>query len=267
MRVRGTMVLMAVILAALASVADAQSSKCADCHFANLDAPHRTHLNDWDRSAHGRRNVGCQSCHGGNPTSFEKLIAHKGIISSGDRKSPVHRANLPATCGTCHAGQAMSFQKTRHFQLLKADDRRGPTCSTCHSDEGDTLLAPKALEAQCNTCHGPGKTAPRPERAKHARAMLEDEHEARQLLKEARELVKKVKDPQRRARLTQDADMAALELKFAIEASHEWVYDGLQERVGRARTKISALFEALTNPGAMKPVKGPVTAGALQARQ
>lgn len=267
MRVRGVMVLVVVMLAGLATALGAQSSKCADCHFANPDAPRRTHLSDWDRSAHGRQNVGCERCHGGNPTSFEKLVAHKGLIGSGDRKSPVHRANLPTTCGSCHAGQLMSFQKTRHFQLLKADDRRGPTCSTCHSEEGDRLLAPKAMESQCNTCHGPGKTAPRPERAKHARAMLEDVRDARHLLKEARDLVKQVKDPQRKARLTQDAEMVALELKFAVEAGHGFIYDGLQDRVGRARTKLSALFEALTNPAAIKPAKGPVPAGAMQARQ
>ncbi|MGE3578695.1 MAG: cytochrome c3 family protein [Vicinamibacterales bacterium] len=261
------MVLVAAMLAALETAARAQSSKCADCHFANLDAPRRTHLNDWDRSAHGRQNVGCERCHGGNPTSFEKLIAHKGLIGSGDRRSPVHRANLPATCGSCHAGQMMAFQKTRHFQLLKADDRRGPTCSTCHSDEGDHLLAPKAMEAQCNSCHGPGKTAPRPERAKKARAMLEEVHDARLLLKEARDVIKRVKDPQRKARLTQDADMVALELKFAVEAGHGFIYDGLQERVGRARTKLSALFEALTNPGAAKPASGPVSDRAMQARR
>lgn len=97
--------------------------------------------------------------------------------------------------------------------------------------------------------------------------MLEEVREARHLLKEARDLVKKVKDPQRKARLTQDAEMVALELKFAVEAGHAFVYDGLQDRVGRARTKLSALFEALTNPGAIKPASGPVAAGTTQARQ
>jgi hypothetical protein len=61
--------------------------------------------------------------------------------------------------------------------------------------------------------------------------------------------------------------MVALELKFAVEAGHAFVYDDLQDRVGRARMKLSALFEALTNPGAVKKVKGPVASGALQVRQ
>jgi len=264
---RVVLILAVAILGAMASSASAQSSKCADCHFANLDAPRRTHLNDWDRSAHGRQNIGCERCHGGNPNSFEKLVAHKGIVSPGDRTSPVHRGNLPSTCGSCHAGQLMAFQKTRHFQLLRADNRRGPTCSTCHSDEGDTLLSPKALESQCNVCHGPGKTAPRPERAREARLMLDDVREARRLLKEARELVKRVKDPQRRTRLTQDAELVALDLKFAVEAGHGFVYDGLKDRVGLARTKLTALFEALTNPSAARPAKGPAPARVMQVRR
>ena len=259
----------AALLSVVASAAVAQSSKCAGCHFANPDAPRRGHLSDWDRSAHGRQSIGCDRCHGGNPDSFEKLVAHKGLVGAGDRKSPVHRANLPTTCGTCHAGQLMEFQKSRHFQLLKTDDKRGPTCATCHEDVGDTLLSPKSLEAQCNSCHGPGKTAPRPERAANARLMLESVREARSQLTQARELIKQVKDAPRKSRLTQEAEMVALELKFAVEAGHSFVYDGLQQRVGRARTKLAALFEGLTNPGAAaKPVKGvPPLPGSTQAHR
>lgn len=268
MRVRVVTILVVALVGLMAPSAMAQASKCADCHFANPDAPRRGHLGDWDRSAHGRQNIGCERCHGGNATSFEKLIAHKGIVGAGDRKSPVHRANLPTTCGTCHAGQLMEFQKSRHFQLLKADDKRGPTCATCHEDVGDMLLSPKALEAQCNTCHGPGKTAPRPERAANARKMLENVREARAQLKQGRDLIKQVKDAQRKARLTQEAEMVALELKFAVEAGHSFVYDGLEQRVGRARTKLATLFEGLTNPGATaKPVKGVPMPTGTQARQ
>ena len=91
---KGVFVIVAALAAGIwAAPAAAQTSTCADCHFANPDAPRRGLLSDWDRSAHGRQNVGCEKCHGGNPTSFEKLVAHKGIIGPGDRKSPVHRAN------------------------------------------------------------------------------------------------------------------------------------------------------------------------------
>ncbi len=233
---------------AVASAASAQTSRCADCHVANPDAPGRNHLSEWDRSAHGRERVGCERCHGGNPATFEKPAAHAGMRSAVDGRSPIHRANLPATCGSCHIGQRAAFERTRHFQLLKSDDRRGSTCTTCHSDIGDTLLSPKALEAQCNACHGPGKTAPRPERAKEARVMLESVHETRVLLKEARDVIRQVADVQRRTRLVEEADTVALELTLAIEAGHAFVYDGLQKRVNNARSRLAGLFEHLTAP-------------------
>ena len=43
-----------------------QASRCADCHFAQNNAPAQDHLFDWDRSPHGRNRVGCDKCHGGN---------------------------------------------------------------------------------------------------------------------------------------------------------------------------------------------------------
>ena len=78
------------------SEAQAQSS-CADCHYANPDAP--GHLSEWERSAHGRHAVGCEKCHGGDPTSFDAFRAHQGILDSRNPASPVNRTNLPRTCG------------------------------------------------------------------------------------------------------------------------------------------------------------------------
>ena len=46
--------------------------------------------------------------------------------------SPVNWRNLPVTCGTCHAGPFVAFQKSEHFALLQKGDARVPTCATCH---------------------------------------------------------------------------------------------------------------------------------------
>ena len=53
-------------------------SRCADCHFANSTAASRWHLSEWDHSAHGRADVGCEGCHGGDPSTFESFLAHRG---------------------------------------------------------------------------------------------------------------------------------------------------------------------------------------------
>jgi hypothetical protein len=235
----------------LGGVAAAQpASRCADCHVANRVERGGHHLGEWDRSAHGRARVGCEKCHGGNPATFEQPAAHRGMLPPANERSPVHRANLPKTCGSCHVGQRVAFEKTKHFQLLASGDGRGSTCSTCHNEVGDTLLSPKALEVQCNACHGPGGTAPRPERARDARLALEDVHEARVLLKEARDVIRQVKDPARRTALGQEATGVERDLAQAVEAGHAFVYDGLRDRVAEGRRKLGALFDHLTAPAA-----------------
>lgn len=239
----------------LVSPASAQQSRCADCHVANPSAPGQSHVGDYTRSAHGRQNIGCESCHRGDPSTFEKLQAHRGIVNGGDKKSPVHATNLPTTCGSCHTAQRDEFEKTRHFELLSAGDRKGPTCVTCHGNAGMTLLSPKSLESQCNSCHGPGKTAPRPERAKNARGMLESVRDSRAALKEAERLIKNVKDGEQRAKLSLQASSARQELKLAVAAGHIFVYDELARRVDRSRAQMKGLFDALGSPmPVMKPV-------------
>ena len=170
-------------LCAPAPVSAQQGSRCADCHYAQITVPAQDHLYDWDRSPHARHGVGCEKCHGGNAASFEKSLAHRGILSPGNRKSPVNPANLPATCGGCHTGPYVAFQESRHFELLKGGETHGPTCSTCHDAVAGRLLSPAALEKQCARCHGPKEIAPRAERAKNARAMYEGLNTVREQLK------------------------------------------------------------------------------------
>ena len=60
-------------------------SGCADCHYADPKAPRPDHLESWDRSPHGRNAVGCETCHGGNPRTFEGFLAHQAILG---RRTP-----------------------------------------------------------------------------------------------------------------------------------------------------------------------------------
>ncbi len=238
-----------------AVVASAQQSRCADCHFANPGAPGADHVSRWDSSAHGRANIGCERCHGGNAQTFDRLPAHKGILSWADVKSPVHRANLPVTCGTCHTGQLVAFQKSKHWQLLQKGERQGPTCATCHDDVGTNLLSPKALEGQCASCHAKGKVAPHPEFPARGRAMLQGVRDARTLLKDAQAIIRKIGNKERREMLTREAEQVQVPLKQAIEAGHSFVYDGLEERLGLAQKRLTALYARITEPtsGAKAP--------------
>ena len=228
--------------------AASQQSRCADCHFATPEAPRPDHFSDWDRSAHSRNNVGCEKCHGGDATTFEPFPAHQGILNSMNPASPVNRRHLSVTCGACHAGPFIGFQKSQHFALLKKGDTQVPVCSTCHGAAGFYRPSARAIETECRRCHGPGAIAPREERAEAARTLYEALNESRDLMKSVRPLVNRVSDKTRRARLDEAYQQAEVPLIEAVEAGHQFTYDSLKERLSVARKRIEALLGFLANP-------------------
>lgn len=234
------------------SVSAQQNSRCADCHFARPDAPAPEHLHAWDRSPHGRNVVGCQKCHGGDDTTVEPFIAHRGLLSPTNPASPVHRSNLPTTCGACHVGPFVAFQDSRHYQLLQTGDRRGPTCSTCHGEVDGRLLSAKALESRCNGCHGAGEVAPRAERARDARRLYESVQVVREQLKLAESFVKRISDKARRTELEDALEQARVPMTRAINAGHRFVYDDLKESLALAQTRAEDLLSRLANQPARK---------------
>jgi len=223
-------------------------SGCADCHFADPQSPRREHLEAWDRSPHGRANVGCEKCHGGNAHTFEGFLAHAGIVRPSDAKSPVHPRNLAATCGSCHTGALIAFQQSRHSQLLQSGNRSGPTCSTCHGEVGGRVLSAKALAGECNGCHGPGERAPRALRAQDVREEYDALQAVRQQMKLAQSLIRRVADKQRRAWLTEAYRQVEIPVQRAVDAGHQFVYEDLREQLAVARTRVEALLSSLANP-------------------
>ncbi len=232
----------------LAGPATAQDSRCADCHFANPTAPRQDHLEDWDRSPHGRNRVGCETCHGGDPTTFESFLAHQGILNSRNPASPVHRWNLPRTCGACHTGPFVAFQDSKHFELLRSGDEAPPTCSTCHGEVAAKLLSPRGLERRCETCHGNDRIAPNSDFPPQGRILLEDVEEVRQLLDRANELIRRVDDEQRRESLEDAFEQAEVPLVEAVRAGHAFVFDRLQERLAVSRERVNEILNAFANP-------------------
>ena len=237
-----------VCLLGLAAPAASQGSRCADCHFARPEAPRADHLSDWDHSAHSRNNIGCERCHGGDATTFEPSLAHRTILNSTNPSSPVNRRNLSTTCGRCHAGPFVAFQKSQHSALLEKGDNRAPVCATCHGDAGYRRPSARALETQCAQCHGPNRIAPRPERAEAARTLYNALHESRDLMKTLRPLVSRVSDKPRRGQLEDAYQQAEVPLIQAVQAGHQFVYDDLKERLFVARQRIEALVAQLANP-------------------
>jgi hypothetical protein len=238
-----------VVGAALPAAAQVEASLCADCHISRPDMPNARHVSDWDQSPHARAGIGCDGCHGGNPATAEPFLAHQGILRSSNPASPVSRANLPATCGTCHAGPYAAFQRSRHHALLAQGSSEAPTCATCHGEVASALLSPRQLERRCASCHGPDRVAPHPTFAADARLMLEGVREARGLLDDARSAIGRVSDSERRLALQADAARAAAPLTDATHAGHAFVFDDLRERLATARERIAALYDRLLHQG------------------
>jgi hypothetical protein len=234
--------------------AEAQTSRCADCHIANEQtaAPQWSgfalrHLHDWESSAHSRANVGCDKCHGGDPTTFEKFQAHMNMLPVTSPASPVNRVNLPRTCGACHSGPFVAFQKSKHYELARAGDDRGPTCSTCHGEVAAYLLSPNSLANQCARCHGSGRPQARPDYPASARMLLTDIRELRSELRDANAIIRRIRDKSIRAKFEEARQQAEVPLVEATQAGHEFVFDNLKERLEAARRRVNALMDALAN--------------------
>ncbi len=141
-------------------------NQCVNCHAAEPMPIWLGHsFEEWRTSTHAQHDIGCEKCHGGDPTASDAALAHRGVQPASDPASRIHATHLAATCGSCHAEQLAAFQKTSHAKQLK-EKGQGATCMTCHDAMATSLPSPATLEARCATCH-----AKRLE-AKNALAML-----------------------------------------------------------------------------------------------
>jgi hypothetical protein len=88
----------------------------------------------------------CASCHG----------SHK-ILSKTNPQSRTNRANVAATCGTCHAGPQRDYIAGIHGQRAEMGDSRAPVCTNCHSSHqiSDVRTAAWQMKttATCGQCH------------------------------------------------------------------------------------------------------------------
>lgn len=88
----------------------------------------------------------CASCHG----------AHR-ILSPTDPHSQTYRTNVPATCGSCHAGIEALYFEGVHGKALKAGSASAPVCTDCHTVHRiarvQTARWQTKTVATCGKCH------------------------------------------------------------------------------------------------------------------
>ena len=248
MRVTSLIIVVFVTLFASATFAQTTTSRCAECHFANMSSvPAPQHLGDWQQSMHGKRNVDCDKCHGGDPMTFQPVEAHVGVLNSENPASPVFRANLVQTCAPCHERNTSAVRRSIHQALVRADDPRAPTCTTCHGVMSARVPSPAALESRCAACHPSGSV-----RGEYPGLMhdgverLNAQRDRADVLEQA---IEKVTDRTRRVELLAALYDARTALKEAVAGAHTFDVRTLVERVDAAKRRL----DLVTVPGKTVP--------------
>jgi nitrate/TMAO reductase-like tetraheme cytochrome c subunit len=88
----------------------------------------------------------CSDCHG----------AHE-INPRTEPASRVHRANVPGTCGSCHAGILATFRQSIHGREAAAGNPAAPICSDCHTAHKIRRVEVETwkldIVRECGNCH------------------------------------------------------------------------------------------------------------------
>lgn len=144
----------ALVGAAGARAAAEIASTCVSCHEQDEDEDVAAPVEEWRRSVHAAADVGCDACHGGDP-SAEDQDDSMDEDASGFLGAPGRR-EIGEFCGACHEEIAQAFAESVMAQKLAAGERVA-TCVTCHMDEGHAIAPPVTAEIlteeRCGRCH------------------------------------------------------------------------------------------------------------------
>ncbi len=131
-----------------------RENNCVACH-AGITEPLRmsAHFYEWFGSTHEKSNIGCEQCHGGDPSATTAKAGHQGVYRAVFPQSTLHPKNLPETCSKCHIELVSAFTKSEHFQKLW-NDSSAPSCTTCHQHMATTVIYwPPQTAELCAVCH------------------------------------------------------------------------------------------------------------------
>jgi len=145
------------------------TNSCYDCHVL-IDEKHAKLSEAWRKSVHGKADIGCADCHGGDPRTDEmneSMAPEAGFIGVPPR------ILIPDVCGGCHSDvdrmrpynlptdQYMKYITSVHGRRLKERrDTKVAVCVDCHgahevkkaSDPGAAVY-PLNVPELCARCH------------------------------------------------------------------------------------------------------------------
>lgn len=163
--------------AAVQGATSEKKNSCEECHsnpdFLVTNKNLYDYYQEWSRSIHAQEGVDCDDCHGGNPNSMDKKVAHGEGVKGSDPSSGVYYKNIPSTCGTCHEEIYEGFISSNHYKHLvkKKNEDQGPTCVTCHGAIDSEILNVTTVRTACARCHNE-KTENHPENPAKAEEIL-----------------------------------------------------------------------------------------------
>lgn len=152
----------------LSAPGHAQDSSCVACHRDMEDETLTPPVEDWLTSVHKEAGVGCESCHGGDP-SIDDVEA----MATDDYTGVPAVKEIPELCGSCHSDpdkmrkynlrvdEYELFRRSGHGRALyERGDTKVATCVSCHGShdifsKSDTRspVHYSNLPQTCGKCH------------------------------------------------------------------------------------------------------------------
>jgi cytochrome b subunit of formate dehydrogenase len=137
-----------------------QGETCGVCHGSGQSAPPGVRtirpIEAYTASVHaaavsnGVHGASCSDCHS----------SHSPLPAT-DPASSIHRSNVSATCGACHAEITAQFDTSIHGLAVTAGVQDSPVCTGCHGEhrilavgtEGSPVSATNIPIQVCGPCH------------------------------------------------------------------------------------------------------------------
>ncbi len=228
------------------------ANSCVDCHqqtktIEALPAWYQDPFIHWTGSVHGKNQVSCEKCHGGNPSKTEKQSAHQGLKASRDPGSPTHFKNLPETCGSCHKKVYQHFVRSRHYINLKTD-RLAPTCTTCHGFQMDLHgVSPLEIAGRCRICHNLTQGV-KPEISELAMDIMEEIVQINRVIQKTRLAIELARE---RGIGTEESEeslkAASLRLKQTGALWHKFNLGPFKKELSEVRAQANQAYESTRN--------------------
>lgn len=164
------------------TLAAKDSSSCVDCHGKQDEAGLKRPATEWPNDVHAAAGLGCESCHGGDPTRkhFEdEDDAADFAMNPAKGFSPApSRLEIPQFCARCHADanymkrfnpqarvdQYTEYRTSVHGIRNAKGDTKPAECVDCHGVHGiravsspDAPVYATNVPKTCARCHADAK--------------------------------------------------------------------------------------------------------------